>query len=174
MNTKNLVVMALLVGMGAILHMIIPGFGAGGMKPDFSLIMMFLGIFMFPEKKNVLLLGLATGIISGLTTGFAGGFFPNVIDKMITAFLFFALYVTVKKTNNIVINASLTAVGTIISGTIFLTVAAAMVGLGEAGFIGLFTMIVIPAMILNTIVMAVIYPTVLGIAKRTKLVHLPQ
>ncbi|MDX1772383.1 MAG: tryptophan transporter, partial [Planococcaceae bacterium] len=34
MNTKSLVLMSLLVGVGAALYLVIPGFG-NGMKPDF-------------------------------------------------------------------------------------------------------------------------------------------
>lgn len=50
MNTKNLVLMALLVAVGAALYLIIPGYGEG-MKPDFMLTMMFIGILLFPEKR---------------------------------------------------------------------------------------------------------------------------
>lgn len=50
MNTKNLVLMALLVGVGAVLYIIIPGIN-GGMKPDFMLTMMFIGILLFPNVK---------------------------------------------------------------------------------------------------------------------------
>ena len=69
MNTKKLVVLALLVGMGAVLHTVVPGFFLG-MKPDMMLTMMFLGIILFPDKKSVLLLGLATGIISAINDFF--------------------------------------------------------------------------------------------------------
>ena len=41
MNTKNLVLMSLLVSVGAALYLVIPGFN-GGMKPDFMLTMMFI------------------------------------------------------------------------------------------------------------------------------------
>ena len=54
MNTKNLVLMSLLVGVGAVLYIIIPGFN-GGMKPDFMLTMMFIGILLFPDVKSVFL-----------------------------------------------------------------------------------------------------------------------
>ncbi|MFP3361766.1 tryptophan transporter, partial [Planococcus sp. SIMBA_143] len=68
-----------------------------GMKPDMMLTMMFLGIILFPAKKNVLLLGLLTGVISGLTTQFPGGFLPNLIDKPVTAFVFYGLFLATKK-----------------------------------------------------------------------------
>ena len=69
--------MSLLVGVGAVLYIVIPGFN-GGMKPDFMLTMMFISILLFPEVKSVFLLGISTGIISGLFSTFPGGFIPNV------------------------------------------------------------------------------------------------
>ena len=77
MNTKNLVLMSLLLAVGAVLYIIIPGFN-GGMKPDFMLTMMFIGILLFPDVKSVFLLGITTGVISGLFSTFPGGFVPNV------------------------------------------------------------------------------------------------
>lgn len=65
MNTKNLVFMALLVAVGAALYLVIPGYN-GGMKPDFMLTMMFIGILLFPQARNVFLLGGTTGVISGI------------------------------------------------------------------------------------------------------------
>ena len=51
MNTKKLVIIALLVGMGTVLHAVVPGF-VFGMKPDMMLTMMFLGIILFPDFKS--------------------------------------------------------------------------------------------------------------------------
>ena len=50
MNTKSLVTLSLLVGIGAVLHTVVPGF-AFGMKPDLMLLMMFLGIFLLPDLR---------------------------------------------------------------------------------------------------------------------------
>ena len=47
------------------------------MKPDFMLTMMFIGILLFPEVKNVFLLAVTTGVISGLFSTFPGGFHPE-------------------------------------------------------------------------------------------------
>ena len=120
MKTKELVIMALFVGIGAALHFVIPGIGAGGMKPDFSLLMMFLALILFPNFKNALLLGLATGIISGLTTTVPGGLIPNIIDKFFTAIIFFAFLLLIKKYRTNMVFAVLSEVGTIILGTLFL------------------------------------------------------
>ena len=128
LNTKKLVAIALLVGMGTVLHAVVPGF-ALGMKPDMMLTMMFLGIILFPDKKSVLLLGLTTGIISGITSSFPGGLFPNIIDKFVTAFIFLALFLVFSKIQKSIVSvAILTAIGTLISGTVFLGSAYFLVG----------------------------------------------
>jgi ABC-type multidrug transport system fused ATPase/permease subunit len=168
MNTKNLVALALLVGIGAVLHAVIPGIFLG-MKPDMMLAMMFLGIILFPDFKSVLLLGIVTGLISGVTTTFPGGLIPNIIDKVVTSLLFFGLFLSLNKfRNNIVSVAVLTAIGTIISGTAFLTSAYFIVGLPGA-FAGLFAAVVLPAAVINTITMIILYPVALTVVKRTKL-----
>ncbi|MDP4104255.1 MAG: tryptophan transporter [Bacillota bacterium] len=168
MNTKNLVALALLVGIGAVLHAVIPGIFLG-MKPDMMLAMMFLGIILFPDFKSVLLLGIVTGLIAGITTTFPGGLIPNIIDKIVTSMLFFGLFLSLNKFRNSIVSvAILTAVGTLISGTAFLTSAYFIVGLPGA-FTGLFAAVVLPAAVINTIAMIIIYPIALSIVKRTKL-----
>ncbi|MGD6965418.1 tryptophan transporter [Rossellomorea vietnamensis] len=166
MNTKSLVALSLLVGIGAVLHAVIPGVFLG-MKPDMMLTMMFLGILLFPDKKNVLLLGITTGIISGLTTQFPAGFVPNLIDKPLTAFVFYLMVLGVRKYSNSIAGTTiLTAVGTIISGIFFLTSAYLIVGLPGA-FLGLFAAVVLPATLVNAGAMFVVYPLVTTIIKRT-------
>lgn len=166
MNTKNLVALSLLVGMGAVLHAIIPPFFLG-MKPDMMLTMMFLGIILFPERKSVFLLSLLTGIISGLTTTFPGGLIPNMIDKPVTAFVFFGLFIALKKYKDSLVGISiLTAIGTIVSGIAFLTSAYYLVGL-PGPFVGLFAAVVLPAAAFNTVAMVVLYPVALTVVKRS-------
>ena len=43
------------------------------------------------------MIGIVTGIISALTTSFPGGQLPNIIEKPVTAFLFLALALLVKR-----------------------------------------------------------------------------
>lgn len=168
MKTKNLVVLALLVGMGAVLHVVIPGIGAG-MKPDMMLVMMFLGIILFPDVKSVLVLAIATGVISALTTSFPLGQIPNMIDKPVTAFIFFGLFMALKKyRSNIVSAGILTAIGTIVSGTVFLGSALLLFEL-PAPFSVLFAGVVLPTVALNTIAMVILYPIAQSIVKRTNL-----
>ncbi|QHE60902.1 tryptophan transporter [Rossellomorea vietnamensis] len=166
MNTKTLVSLSLLVGIGAVLHTVIPGIFLG-MKPDMMLTMMFLGIILFPAKKNVLLLGLLTGVISGLTTQFPGGFLPNLIDKPVTAFFFYGLFLATKKITRSLLGASvLTAIGTLVSGSVFLLSAYVIVGLPGA-FFALFAAVVLPATLVNAGAMFVVYPIINGILKRS-------
>jgi len=168
MNTKNLVALSLLMGIGAVLHAVIPGIG-NGMKPDMMLTMMFLGIMLFPEKKNVLLVGIVTGVLSALTTTFPAGQVPNIIDKLVTAFVFYLLFLAVKKYSHTVAGAaSLTAVGTVVSGSVFLGTALFTAGLpGSMTFGALFVAVVLPTVVLNTIIIAVIYPIVRSVIRRT-------
>ena len=168
MKTKTLVALSLIVGIGAVLHTIIPGI-IFGLKPDMMLSMMFLGILLFPDKKNVLLLGAVTGIISGLTSTFPGGFIPNVIDKLITSFVFYFAYVMItKSSSSLKVATALTSIGTILSGTIFLSSAYFIVGLPDS-FVALFGMGVLPAAVLNGIVMFIVYPIVQNVLKRTQM-----
>lgn len=172
MNTKNLVALSLLVGMGAVLHTVIPPIFMG-MKPDMMLTMMFLGIILFPEKKSVLLLAVVTGIIAGLTSTFPGGLLPNIIDKPVTASIFFLLYLAFKKyQGNIITVGALTALGTLISGLAFLTSAFFIVGL-PGPFTALFAAVVLPAAVVNTVTMVILYPIALSVVKRTKMVTRP-
>jgi Tryptophan transporter TrpP len=169
MNTRVLVILSLFAAIGAVLHMVMPPF-YNGMKPDMILLMMFIGIIMFPSMKNVTLLGIVTGFLSALTSTFPGGFLPNIIDKIITAFVFYGLFLVVKKIANKVATATVLAViGTIVSGTIFLTAALLIVGLpGGVAFTTLFLTVVLPATLFNGAAMIIILPIVQSIFKRSK------
>jgi hypothetical protein len=166
MNTKVLVTLSLLVGIGAVLHAVGPSIFT--MKPDMMLTMMFLGILLFPQAKYVLLLGLSTGFISALTTTFPSGQIPNIIDKPLTAFIFFGLFLLVKQFNRKITVALLTFVGTMTSGFIFLTSALYLFGL-PAAFLALFASVVIPAAIINTILITILYPILVNIQRRSNL-----
>lgn len=166
-NTKILVVLALLIGIGAVLHTVVPSTIFA--KMDMMLSMMFLGIILFPKVKYVFLLGISAGLISALTTGFPMGQIPNIIDKFATAFIFFGLFLIVKKFSTSVISvAVLTAIGTVISGTIFLGTALLLAELPGPFYI-IFTGVVLPAAAFNTIFLTIAYPIVTGIVKKSNL-----
>ncbi|AZV41612.1 tryptophan transporter [Peribacillus asahii] len=167
MNTKTLVSIAMLLGIGTALHFIIPGYLL--MKPDMMLLMMFLAIALFPEKKNVFVIALGCGLLSAITTSFPGGYIPNIIDKFVTAFLFYFLIVTFKKlSTNVAGLVGLTVIGTLISGVVFLGSAYLIVGLPKS-FVLLVGGVVVPAMAANAIVMAIIYPIIAKILKKTSI-----
>ncbi|AQQ52555.1 tryptophan transporter [Planococcus lenghuensis] len=167
MNTKSLVLMALLVSVGAALYVVIPGFN-GGMKPDFMLTMMFIGILLFPNVKNVFLLAVTTGILSGLFSTFPGGFLPNVIDKLITAFVFLLAVTLLKKfADKLPAVITLAAFGTLLSGTIFLSAAIVIIG-AEIPFLPLVLTVVLPATALNAVAIGLIYPIVIQLVRRSK------
>ncbi|MCJ0932258.1 tryptophan transporter [Virgibacillus halodenitrificans] len=168
MNTRIMVILSLFVGIGAVLHAVVPPI-LFGVKPDMLLSMMFLGIILFPKPKYVALLAIVTGVISALTTSAPGGHIANLIDKPITAFVFLALFLLVKNRVNINLTApALTAIGTMVSGAVFLSVALFIVNLMDGGFIALFLTVVLPAAALNTIIMLVVHPIVQSIMKRSQ------
>jgi len=173
MNIRVLVSLSLFVAIGVVLHQVIPPI-FNGMKPDMMLLMMFLGIILFPQIKNVFILGIVTGILSGLTSSFPGGLVPNIIDKIFTSLIIYCLYLLLTKIlKEAVTTTILTAFGTIISGTIFLTSALLIVGLpGGVGFLPLFVGVVLPATVMNTVAMIVIYPIVQSILRRTNSVSM--
>jgi hypothetical protein len=167
MNTKSLVLMSLLVGVGAALYLVIPGFG-NGMKPDFMLTMMFIGILLFPKASHVFLLALTTGVLSGLFSTFPAGFIPNVIDKFITAFVFYAVVVVLKHySSKLPVATVLAGAGTLLSGVIFLSVAIFVIGV-EVPFLPLVLTVVLPAVVINAIALFVIFPIVTQLVRRSK------
>lgn len=170
MNIRVLVSLAMLVGIGTVLHTVVPPF-LFGMKPDMLLTMMFLGIMLFPEKKSVFVLALATGIVSALTTSFPAGQLPNIIDKLVTAFAVLGLYAVLRNLKSSTVSAGVvTVIGTLISGTVFLSAALLIVGLpGGATFLPLFIGVVLPATALNTVFMVIVYPIVQSITRRANL-----
>lgn len=169
MNLRVLIILALLVGIGAVLHAVAPPI-LFGMRPDMLLSMMFLGILLFPKLPYVILLSIVTGIMSALTTTFPGGQIANMVDKPITAFAFFGLFLLTRKLINGNINAPLlTAIGTLISGSVFLFTGLYILGANVgAGFFALLLTVVLPAIVVNAIVMIILYPIVQTILKRTQ------
>ncbi|KXZ20819.1 tryptophan transporter [Bacillus nakamurai] len=169
MKTKELVIMALFAAIGAVLHSVMPPV-LFGMKPDMMLVMMFMGILLFPRVQNVLMIGIVTGIISALTTSFPGGQLPNIIEKSVTAFLFLALVLLMKKSAKTVPAVIITVIGTIISGMAFLGLALLIVGL-PGGFTALVLAVVLPAAALNAIAMIIMHPIVQTILKRSNMIE---
>ena len=92
-NTKKIVINALLLGIGAILHQITPALGIP-MQPDFALAMLFIVMIInFGDYKTSLIAGIVTGIFTALTTKFPLGQVPNIIDKIVTVNLIYILMI---------------------------------------------------------------------------------
>ena len=152
MKTKQLTINALLLAIGFLLHYLTPAIGS--MQIDFSLITLILIIaFNKNSFSTCLASGVATGIFSGITTKFPLGFIPNIIDKITTAIVVYLLLKLLDKTilsikiKAIVVNA----VGTLVSGTVFLVSALLFTGL-PAPFGVLFVTVVVPAIAVNTVI----------------------
>ena len=153
MKTKQLVTNSLLLAVGFLLHYVTPAIGLP-MQIDFSLITLVLIINLNKSSFSTCLAsGVATGIFSGITSKFPLGFIPNTIDKIITTIFVYLLIRLLDKTalhskiKTIVVNA----VGTLLSGTVFLASAFILVGL-PAPFSLLFVTVVIPAIVVNTVI----------------------
>ena len=151
-TTKQLVTNALLLAVGFILHAVTPVLGLQ-MQPDFSLITMVLVITL--NKNNFgscIAAGIATGIFSGVTSKFPMGLIPNIIDKIITTIVVYLLIRLLDKTvlSSKVKAVVTNAIGTLVSGVVFLVSALLLVGL-PAPISVLFTTVVIPAIAVNTI-----------------------
>lgn len=158
----------MLVGIGAALHMM--PFKIIGVTPDLLLAMMFLGILLFPKIQYVTLLGAVSAFIAALTTVFPMGEIASIIEKPLAAFIFFGLFLLIRNMIDIKISAPLlTAIGTFISGVIFLSVAMFLFNVDPgAGIFFLIATVVLPTTLINTIIIAIIYPVVQTILKRTQ------
>ena len=151
MKTKQLTTNALLLAVGFLLHYVTPAIGS--MQIDFSLITLVLVITLNRNSFSTCIAsGVATGIFSGITTKFPLGFIPNIIDKLVTTIAVYLLIKLLDKTalHNKIKAVITNAVGTLISGTVFLVSALLLTGL-PAPFSLLFVTVVIPATIVNTI-----------------------
>ncbi|HBH3578173.1 tryptophan transporter [Clostridioides difficile] len=160
-NTKKLTLNAILLAMGLLIHQITPAIGLP-MKPDVPLAMLFVILVLNRDDyKTCLIAGIVTGIFTALTSSFPGGQIPNVIDKTLTAnIVFLLMHISykmpfikklAKKIQDTVVVAIIMPIGTLVSGTIFLLAAQAIVGLPGASFTALFLAVVLPAVLINLV-----------------------
>lgn len=163
MNTKRMAANAILIAIGAILHQITPGLG---IQCDFSLAMLFIIIVLNKDYKTALTCGIIIGVFAALTTKTPGGQIPNIADKLITCNVVYLILIPVRdRISQIKQMAIVLPVGTLVSGTAFLTLLMILSGLPAGlSFTGLFMSIVIPTMIVNTIIGIAIFKVVEKIA----------
>ncbi|WP_040211436.1 tryptophan transporter [Clostridium polynesiense] len=172
MKTKNLILNALLLSIGLMLHQFAPPIF--GMKPDFLLSMMFITIFISKDYKMTVIIGAVSGILTALTTTFPGGQIPNFIDKIITSnlvylmILFFERNSRINNIKNSIKIGLLSASGTLVSGTVFLFSANLLFSL-PASFNLLFITVVIPSILINTVSSVLLFKVMSSAAKRTGL-----
>ena len=160
LNTKKMVINALLLAIGAILHQITPALGLP-MQPDFALAMLFIiMIINNNDYKTSLICAIITGVFTALTTKFPGGQVPNIIDKLVTVNIMFLFIMIINKVSQLTkLNTKLEKnivvllgfpIGTLVSGTTFL-LSEKLIGGLPASFTILFLTVVIPALLINTI-----------------------
>lgn len=113
------------MALGLVLHLMVPGVFFG-VKPDFLLSMMFISLMIVGDVKEAVLIGVAGGIMSALTTGFPGGQIPNFIEKIITSLVVFYVIKAMDKNFSIAKIILIFALGTMVSGTLFLSIALTM------------------------------------------------
>ena len=170
MNTRKLVLNAVLLGIGLVLHQIEPAIF--GVKPDMTLIILFtIMIINKDDYKTCLICGIISGIFSGMTTSFPGGQVPNFIDKFITTNISFLIIIFMYKSSFIkklsdkkqdfIVSNMLMFFGTIISGFIFLIVSKILVGLpGNMNLSTLFVAVVLPSIVINLIVGSIVFKVI--------------
>lgn len=173
-NTQKMIINALLLAIGAILHQVTPVLGLP-MQPDFALSMLFvIMIINNNDYKTNIIAAIITGVFTALTTKFPGGQLPNIIDKLVTVNIMYLLLLFLNKIldliklNNLKENLLVLIsfpLGTLISGSTFLLSAKYISGL-PADFSILFITVVIPALLINTIGGFIIYQTITISLKR--------
>ena len=159
MNVKKMILNAILIAIGALLHQITPALGLP-MQPDFAIAMLFIIILINKDYKTVLISSVIMGVITALTTKFPGGQLPNIIDKLITGHIIYFIFKGMgnKIKDNIKIIVAL-SFGTIVSGVVFLLSASILVGL-PGSFTTLVVVIVLPTVLMNIVLGMVLYKSI--------------
>ncbi|TGA99179.1 tryptophan transporter [Sporolactobacillus shoreae] len=169
MRIKNLVIIAVFLAIGAVLHAVVPPI-LFGMKPDLMLVMLFLALYFFADKKSFLAVGLVAGIIGALTTAMPGGQLPSIIDKFSTTVVVFLLFSLIagrlQGLPRYISAIILGFLGTSFSGAVFLA-SLVFIMHAQVPLAGLFLTLVLPTAAFNTVCVAVLYPIVEQIGARS-------
>lgn len=159
MKLKDRILVTLLLTMGLLLHYITPAMFLG-MKVDFLLIFIIISIILFPRFDNYLLVAILGGLFSAMSSTFPGGQIANIIDKLVSTYLILIMVKLAKKQlDKKLIIAIVGFLGTMASGTIFLASSKFILGLEGIGM-SLVYMVVLPAALINGLVVAFLYPLV--------------
>lgn len=158
MDTKRMVTNAILIAIGAILHQITPGID---MQPDLSLAMLFIIMVYNRDYKTSLICGIAVGIFAAITSKTPNGQLPNIIDKFITCnVMFLVLSVMRDKVSKTVQILTVLPLGTLLSGTTFLTVLMFLNGFPMETFKTLFITVVLTTAALNVVLGFILFKIV--------------
>ena len=158
MNTKRMVTNAILIAIGAILHQITPGID---MQPDLSLAMLFIIMVYNRDYKTSLICGIAVGIFAAITSKTPNGQLPNIIDKFITCnVMFLVLSVLRDRVSKTVQILTVLPLGTLLSGTTFLTVLMVLNGFPMETFKTLFVTVVLTTAALNVVIGFILFKIV--------------
>ncbi|MEG0249812.1 MAG: tryptophan transporter [Peptostreptococcus sp.] len=174
-RTKKMILNAILLGIGLIMHQIFPALG-GGVTPDISLVMLFcIMIINRDDYKACLISGIIAGIFAAMTTKFPAGQLPNFVDKIITVNIMYGVMKLIyinpltaklgKRGDQIAI-ITMTFIGTLVSGFAFLSLASVMVGLPVA-LTKLFIAVVLPATLINVVTSVILFNVIVTSLKRT-------
>lgn len=161
MKIKDVTEVGLLLAVGFVLHSIFPPI-LFGMKPDFTLAMLFAIILLKGDFKLALLAGVTTGVFTALTTAFPGGQIANLVDKTLVTLILTPIVVhfqLFQQTPPILVGV-VNFVGTLLSGVIFLGTAATLFGL-PGSIITLILTVVLPAAIINTLAGVILFSAIL-------------
>ena len=164
-KTKKMILNAILLGLGMLLNQLAPAI-AVGITPDVTLVMLCCIILInLDDYKTCLIAGIIAGVFTALTTKFPGGQAPNMIDKLVTINVIYFLAKTMymlpiakklgKKMNMIAV-ILMSAIGTVVSGFVFLYSASLIVGL-PGGIVQLFVVVVLPTVVINIITAFIVY-----------------
>ncbi|KNF09232.1 putative tryptophan transport protein TrpP [Gottschalkia purinilytica] len=167
MLRKN-ILSALLLALGFIIHQLTPA-GFAGITFDIQLTVLFVIIAINMDFKNAIMTGIASGLITSLTTKTPGGHIPNFIDKIVTSiliyFIILLLFKVLNKQVSLVISG---AIGTIISGSVFLGCLILLGGLPAKAFTAAFITAVLPTALVNCILTVIVYNAIVKSKKLLK------
>lgn len=168
MKTKKMILNAILIAIGVILHIAAPSIEFPA-QPDFAIAMLFIIIVLNKDYKTTIIAGIIMGIFTAMTTKTPGGQLPNMIDKIVTCNVMFLLLKPFRERINRDIQMGvLLLLGTMISGVIFLSSLAILYGI-EGSIITAIIVIVIPTAIINVVIGLILFKVVERAIKLTRI-----
>lgn len=159
MNTKKMIINAILIAIGVLLHIAAPSIGLPA-QPDFAVAMLFIIMLLNKDYKTTLFTGIIIGIFTAMTTKTPGGQLPNIIDKLVTCnIMYFVLLPLREKLNRNIQAIVALLLGTMVSGLTFLLSLATIYGIAGSIMVPIVA-IVIPTAIVNVVVGMIIFKVV--------------